>query len=101
MIELPSTSPGHRSPGGDATPEAASEAPPDPYSPEIRTALLLTGTGTAGAYHAGVLRLEIPVAEAAKPRKITVASIEQETPDHAANGQNAITPAPDQHAVNA
>src|SRR5436190_9876074 len=32
-------------------------APPsDPYSPRRRTALVLTGTGTAGAYHAGVLR---------------------------------------------
>ena len=48
--------PGHRSPGGDATTESASHALADPYSPEIRTALLLTGTGTAGAYHAGVLR---------------------------------------------
>src|SRR6187402_1024254 len=28
----------------------------EPYSPERRTALLLTGTGTAGAYHAGVLK---------------------------------------------
>ncbi len=27
-----------------------------PYSPRFRTALVLTGTGTAGAYHAGVLR---------------------------------------------
>lgn len=27
-----------------------------PYSPHLRTALVLTGTGTAGAYHAGVLR---------------------------------------------
>jgi len=27
-----------------------------PYSPRQRTALVLTGTGTAGAYHAGVLR---------------------------------------------
>src|SRR5438094_8663141 len=26
------------------------------YSPQRRTALILTGTGTAGAYHAGVLR---------------------------------------------
>src|SRR5215212_2006215 len=56
MIDSPSTSPGHRSPAGDATPESASHALADPYSPEIRTALLLTGTGTAGAYHAGVLR---------------------------------------------
>jgi hypothetical protein len=29
---------------------------PDAYSPQRRTALVLTGTGTAGAYHAGVLR---------------------------------------------
>jgi hypothetical protein len=28
----------------------------DPYSPQRRTALVLVGTGTAGAYHAGVLR---------------------------------------------
>ncbi|MCY4511454.1 MAG: hypothetical protein OXG35_31490, partial [Acidobacteria bacterium] len=27
-----------------------------PYSPHRRTAVVLTGTGTAGAYHAGVLR---------------------------------------------
>ncbi len=30
--------------------------PADSYAPHIRTALVLTGTGTAGAYHAGVLR---------------------------------------------
>ncbi len=34
----------------------ASPAVTDPYSPQHRTALVLTGTGTAGAYHAGVLR---------------------------------------------
>src|ERR671913_857397 len=28
----------------------------DQYSPERRTALVLTGTGADGAYHAGVLR---------------------------------------------
>jgi hypothetical protein len=34
-------------------------APPsfaEPYAPQLRTGLVLTGTGTAGAYHAGVLR---------------------------------------------
>ena len=58
MIDPPfaSTTPGGPSPDGDATPESASDSLADPYSPEIRTALLLTGTGTAGAYHAGVLR---------------------------------------------
>src|SRR4051812_16223407 len=33
-----------------------SASPPRPYSPQLRTALVLAGTGTAGAYHAGVLR---------------------------------------------
>jgi hypothetical protein len=33
-----------------------SQSSADSYSPQRRTALLLTGTGTAGAYHAGVLR---------------------------------------------
>ena len=33
-----------------------SDAAPQPYSPRQRTALVLAGTGTAGAYHAGVLR---------------------------------------------
>jgi len=33
-----------------------SVAPQEPYSPQRRTALVLSGTGTAGAYHAGVLR---------------------------------------------
>src|SRR5262245_21408226 len=34
----------------------AAPASVEPYSPQLRTALVLTGTGTAGAYHAGVLR---------------------------------------------
>lgn len=38
---------------GSSSPTASSA---ESYSPERRTALLLTGTGTAGAYHAGVLR---------------------------------------------
>jgi hypothetical protein len=41
--------------------DAVSHASPavtvtDPYSPQLRTALVLTGGGTGGAYHAGVLR---------------------------------------------
>ena len=34
----------------------ASLEPRDQYSPHLRTALVLVGAGTAGAYHAGVLR---------------------------------------------
>jgi patatin-like phospholipase len=43
---------------GDRSGPAASATPPaaDSYAPHLRTALVLTGTGTAGAYHAGVLR---------------------------------------------
>jgi hypothetical protein len=33
-----------------------SPASTEPYSPQLRTALVLTGIGTGGAYHAGVLR---------------------------------------------
>ncbi len=40
----------------DRVDAARSSLLPEPYSPRRRTALLLTGTGTAGAYHAGVLR---------------------------------------------
>ncbi len=39
----------------DRAESANSEARPA-YSPHLRTALVLTGTGSAGAYHAGVLR---------------------------------------------
>src|SRR3954471_15515319 len=35
---------------------AAPHPPFEPYSPQLRTALVLTGTGTDGAYHAGALR---------------------------------------------
>src|SRR5471032_52954 len=35
---------------------ALSSSTAEHYSPQRRTALVLTGTGTAGAYHAGVLR---------------------------------------------
>jgi hypothetical protein len=35
---------------------APSPSTVEPYSPLLRTGLILTGTGTAGAYHAGVLR---------------------------------------------
>jgi hypothetical protein len=37
-------------------PESAGLPAAEPYSPQLRTALVLTGSGTVGAYHAGVLR---------------------------------------------
>jgi hypothetical protein len=36
--------------------DAMSPSAAEPYSPQLRTALILTGTGTAGAYHAGAVR---------------------------------------------
>ncbi len=38
------------------TAASPSAAPRESYSPRLRTALVLTGSGSAGAYHAGVLR---------------------------------------------
>ena len=32
---------------------------PEPYSPQLRTAVVFSGAGTAGAYHAGVLRVQV------------------------------------------
>src|SRR5471030_2902965 len=40
----------------DRSAGALSSSPPEPYAPPRRTALVLPGTGTADAYHAGVLR---------------------------------------------
>jgi hypothetical protein len=40
----------------DRVDTALHSAIPEPYSPQRRTALVLTGIGTAGAYHAGVLK---------------------------------------------
>ena len=35
---------------------SADAAPGTPYAPRLRTALVFTGTGSAGAYHAGVMK---------------------------------------------
>src|SRR5436190_5127607 len=43
--------------GGDApAPDPLAAGDDVAYSPQLRTALVLSGVGTAGAYHAGVLR---------------------------------------------
>src|SRR3954463_13788960 len=43
--------------GGDApAPDPLAAGDDVAYSPPLRTALVLSGVGTAGAYHAGVLR---------------------------------------------
>ena len=40
----------------DGPPVITPDSPDRQYSTRLRTALVLTGVGTAGAYHAGVLR---------------------------------------------
>src|SRR5580765_7948335 len=42
--------------GAASTPDPMGPGDGVAYSPQLRTALVLSGTGTAGAYHAGVLR---------------------------------------------
>lgn len=55
----------------------ASERPRGFFSRQVILGDALDTGGITAAYHGGVLRLTIPVAERAKPRKITVASDEQ------------------------
>ena len=79
----------------------AAERPRGRFSRQLMLGDTLDTENTTASYHAGVLRLEIPVAEAAKPRKITVSSSEQDTLDTATNGQSEVTPAAEHNAVNA
>ena len=79
----------------------AAERPRGRFSRQLMLGDTLDIENTTASYHAGVLRLEIPVAEAAKPRKITVSSSEQDTLDTATNGQSEVTPGAEHNAVNA
>jgi len=69
--------------GDDETEVIAAERPRGLFSRQLILGDTLDTDAIAAHYDAGVLRLEIPVAEKAKPRKI---SIEQ-----GANGRQAIT----------
>jgi hypothetical protein len=51
-----SSSSSSSSPFTTSVPAAAVPAPGTPYAPRLRTALVFTGTGSAGAYHAGVMQ---------------------------------------------
>ncbi len=55
----------------------ASERPRGVFSRQIMLGDALDTGGITAAYNGGVLRLTIPVAERAKPRKITVSTDEQ------------------------
>ncbi len=56
MIDPPPPAAADRRSPGAVDLESASHRFAEPYSPQLRTGLVLTGIGTAGAYHAGVLR---------------------------------------------
>ena len=77
------------------------ERPHGRFSRQLMLGDTLDTDNTTASYHAGVLRLEIPVAEAAKPRKITLGTQDQHTPHTTPNGHTETTPDPDHHAVNA
>jgi HSP20 family protein len=79
----------------------AAERPRGLFSRQLMLGDTLDTEHVTASYHGGVLRLEIPVAEKAKPRRITVQSIEQDTSDTATNGQSEVTSASEQNAVNA
>jgi HSP20 family protein len=55
----------------------AAERPRGVFSRQVILGDALDADGIAATYNAGVLRLTIPVAEKAKPRKITIATDDQ------------------------
>lgn len=61
-----------RSPVGDGVELIAAERPRGTFSRQVILGDALDTSGIAASYDAGVLRLTIPVAEKAKPRKIVV-----------------------------
>ena len=77
----------------------AAERPRGTFSRQLLLGDTLATDQVHASYQAGVLRLEIPVAEAAKPRKITVKA-EQQAPAETAGAQTATGPAPEHDAVN-
>ena len=84
------------SPTGPDVELIASERPRGMFSRQVLLGDTLDTENIRAAYHAGVLRLEIPVAERAKPRKI---SIDVQSEDR--HRQTIDATSEDRHAVNA
>jgi len=76
----------------------AAERPRGTFSRQLLLGDTLATDQVHASYQAGVLRLEIPVTEAAKPRKITVKA-EQEAPAETADAETATGSAPEHDAV--
>jgi HSP20 family protein len=84
------------SPTGPDVELIASERPRGMFSRQVLLGDFLDTQNIRAAYYAGVLRLEIPVAERAKPRKI---SIDVQSEDR--YRQTIEATSEDRHAVNA
>jgi HSP20 family protein len=69
------------------------------FSRQVILGDALDADGIAAAYDAGVLRLTIPVAEKAKPRKIVVATADQAAVGESQNRQVISTTAEDRQPV--
>ena len=76
----------------------AAERPRGTFSRQLLLGDTLATEQVHASYQSGVLRLEIPVAEAAKPRKITV-NAEQQAAAETADAQTATGSAPEHDAV--
>jgi HSP20 family protein len=70
----------------------SSERPKGVFSRQVILGDALDTSGIAAKYAAGVLRLSIPVAEKAKPRKITVSSDEALTVEEASPKEEIASP---------
>lgn len=79
----------------------ASERPRGVFSRQLMLGDTLDAEKINASYQAGVLRLEIPVAEKSKPRKITVNATDEQTAVTATRDQHGANLTDDQKAVNA
>jgi HSP20 family protein len=79
----------------------AAERPRGVFSRQLMLGDTLDADRISASYQAGVLRLEIPVAEKSKPRKITVNSAEEKTAVTASADQGAVNQTQDQNSVHA
>jgi len=79
----------------------ASERPRGVFSRQVILGDALDTGGITAAYNSGVLRLTIPVAERAKPRKITVSTDEHAATSSAGDSQVISATAKDRQPVSA
>ena len=77
----------------------ASERPRGVFGRQVMLGDALDTSGITAAYNSGVLRLTIPVAERAKPRKITVSTDEQSAVSPTGESQVISATAEDRQAV--